>query len=369
MKGRVLILLAVLAYLAAFGCVMWPTAPPAGTLIAGTGSDLELTTPAAPAVKLDEMPYRGIVLQVQRIDDPEPYHKTIDAIAAAGADTIEIVVDSRVENGSSSVIFIDLRMSAAQDKLTELIKYAKGKGLRVVVMPLVLIENPEGNEWRGQIHPRDWSMWFNSYRDMEGYYATSAAQGHADVFVVGSELVSTEQYKDEWVHTISDVRRIFPGLLTYSANWDHYQKIPFWDHLDIISTNCYYKLGDNRDVAVSEIVSRWKAIQADLLPWVRKQGKPYMFTEVGWCSVANAASEPWDYTQETVPIDLELQRKLYEGFFKVWYGVPQLGGFMIWQYAPNAGGPEDRGYTPQGKPAEKVLRYWLGKPRWKVDPK
>ena len=57
----------------------------------------------------------------------------------------------------------------------------------------------------------------------------------------------------------------YHGLLTYSANWDHYQNIPFWDHLDIISTNSYYKLGENKDVTVEEIVRRWHAIQKDLL--------------------------------------------------------------------------------------------------------
>jgi hypothetical protein len=199
------------------------------------------------------------------------------------------------------------------------------------------------------------------------HYASAAELGHADVFVCGSELVSTEQYAAEWLHTIRDVRRTFHGLVTYSANWDHYSKIPFWDHLDLVATNSYYKLGKNRDVSVPEIIANWKAIQADFLPWVRSQHKPFMFTEVGWCSVGNAADQPWDYTQETVPLDLDLQRKLYEGFFRAWDGVPELGGYMVWEWAPNAGGIEDRSYTPKGKPAEKILRDAFAKPRWKVN--
>jgi hypothetical protein len=119
-------------------------------------------------------------------------------------------------------------------------------------------------------------------------------------------------------------------------------------------------------VSVEEVVKNWKNIQKDFLPWVRSQHKPYMFTEVGWCSVANAAKEPWDYTQETVPLDLDLQRKLYAGFFQAWDGVPELGGYMIWEWTPNFGGPDDRGYTPKGKPAEKILREAFAKPRWPV---
>jgi hypothetical protein len=363
--GAVVIIAALICYLVAVGCAIWPAD---SAVVKQTGSAIEVENSSpAPAAKYDGLPYRGVVLQVQRIDSPAVYEKAIDEIAATGADTVEIVVDSKQENGASSVIFIDLRMSPTLDKLVALIQYAKSKKLRVVLMPIMLLERPSGNEWRGTIKPESWDAWFESYRDMIAHYATAAEAGHVDVFLVGSELVSTERYKEEWLHTIADARHIYHGLLSYSANWDHYQKIPFWDHLDIISTNSYYKLGENKDVSVDEIVSRWRAIQKDLLPWIRSQHKPYMFTEVGWCSVGNAADEPWDYTKDAVPLDLDLQRKLYEGFFRSWYGVPELGGFMIWQWTPNAGGPRDRGYTPEGKPAERVLKEWLAKPRWKVN--
>lgn len=365
--GWILVGAAVVVYLAAVGCAVWPSK--SSTEIAAPGVDETGTVmagPTNPAARYEGLPYRGMVLQVQRIDGPEVYQKAIDDIVALGADTVEIVVDSKQENGESQMIFVDVRMSPTLDKLTSLIKYAKGRGLRVVLMPIVLLERPEGNEWRGTNHPKSWEAWFESYRDMISHYASAAEGGHADVFVVGSELVSAERYKDEWLRTIAVVRQIYHGLLTYSANWDHYAKIPFWDHLDIISTNSYYKLGENKDVSVEEIVQRWKAIQRDLLPWVRSQHKPYMFTEVGWCSLENAADEPWDYTKDLVPIDLDLQKKLYMGFFNAWYGVPELGGCMIWQWTPNAGGPRDRGYTPAGKPAEKVLKEWFAKPRWTV---
>ena len=34
-------------------------------------------------------------------------------------------------------------------------------------------------------------------------------------------------------------------------------------------------------------------------------------------------------------------------------------------HAPGDGGPRDRGYTPEGKPAEKVMREWFKKD-WKA---
>ena len=53
--------------------------------------------------------------------------------------------------------------------------------------------------------------------------------------------------------------------------------------------NSYYKLGEDRNVTVEEIVSRWKDIQVDLLEFQQKVGKPIVFLEIGWCSLANAA--------------------------------------------------------------------------------
>jgi len=135
--------------------------------------------------------------------------------------------------------------------------------------------------------------------------------------------------------------------------------------------NSYYKLGEDRNVTVDEIITRWTDIQQDLLGFQRKVGKPILFLEIGWCSLANAADEPWDYTQTTLDEDQELQRKLYEGFFKSWYQKPGLGGFMVWEWTPGDGGKgttdeEKKGYTPENKPAENVIREWLDKP-WSTD--
>ena len=59
--------------------------------------------------------------------------------------------------------------------------------------------------------------------------------------------------------------------------------------------------------------------------------------------------------------------RLYEAYFETWYGKPGFGGFLIWAWTPGHSGPDDRGYTPEGKPAEEVLRKWLAKGPWKVE--
>ena len=360
MLGKRIIIAAAAIYLCAVGCVLWPSASAAKD----PGDSTRVSNPmtALPA----GLPYRGVDMQIQRVDWIDKYEKSIDQIADLGADTVLLVVDSRQENGKSSRIYLDMRMTPTPQQLGELIDHAKQRKLRVILMPIVLLDNPQGNEWRGTIHPDSWDDWFDSYRDMIGQFAW-IAQGHGvDVLVIGSELVSAEPKLDQWTTTIKKVRETFKGNLTYSANWDHYTSVPFWDQLDLVGMNSYYKLGDDQDVKLSEIEDRWRDIQKELLTFQAKVKKPLLFLEVGWCSLTNAASAPWDYTQESESIDLDLQNRLYQGYFNVWYGNPALGGFMMWEWPPGEGGPEDRGYTPQNKPAEATLRSWLAKKPWTV---
>jgi hypothetical protein len=361
MFSRAIITTAVAIYLVVMGCVLIP----GGTTKPADGPEPAVGTPRA---KLTGMPLRGVAMTIHDVDDLAPYLRCIDEIADEGADTVEIVVAARQENGTSTTIWVDQRYTPSRQQLLELFAHAKKRNLRVVLMPIVLLQSARGTEWRGSLKPDSWLEWFDSYRVMLRHYAMLAEQGKVDVLVVGSELVTTEVHGAEWGKTIKMARDLFPsGMLTYSSNWDHYQNIPFWDQLDFIGMNSYWKLGENSQVTVAEIQSRWRSIQKELVTFSNAKGKPIVFTEVGWCSVSNAADEPWDYTKVELKPDAELQRRLYEGFFKSWQGNPNLGGFMVWEWFPIKDVPDDdRSYIPKGKPAEKVLREWLAKGPWDV---
>lgn len=360
-----IIIAAATVYLAVLGCVLFPSTSDGKTPIGTADRPFTAVSTGAP---LTGLPYKGVAIQIQRVDWMDEYKKCVDEVAAIGADTVLFVLDTRQENGSSNRIYLDMRMTPTPQQLFDIIKHAKAKKMRVILMPIVLLDLPQGNEWRGTIKPLDWDEWWNSYRDMMTHYAF-IAQGEdptgpplVDVLVVGSELVSTQDKATEWRRTINKVRSIYKGQLTYSSNWDNYTHVPFWNELDLIGMNSYWKLGENKNASVEEIVGNWKKIQKDVLGFTQKQGKPLLFLEAGWCSLENAASEPWDYTRQELAADPELQKRLYEGFFKVWYGNPGLGGFMVWSWEAGDGGVNDKGYSPENKPAEKVMREWFGKP-------
>src|SRR5215207_519428 len=241
MLGRTLIFAALAVYIVVVGCVLVPADEKTGN-----GSTVRASTSgytgSGEAVK--GLPICSVTMQIQRTDWIEKYEQGIDEIAALGADTVQFVVDPRMENGKSERIYLDMRMTPTPEHLGRLIKRAKEKNLRVTLMPIVLLDNPIGNEWRGTIHPDSWSEWFNSYRDIMRHFAWIAEQNKIDLLVVGSELVSTQSKLEEWTKTIQMIREIYHGKLTYSSNWDNYRAVPFWNQLDLIGMNSYWSFGE-----------------------------------------------------------------------------------------------------------------------------
>ena len=240
-------------------------------------------------------------------------------------------------------------------------------------MPIVLLDNPRGNEWRGTIKPDEsWDEWFEQLsRDDQALRVDRRGQRRRRA----GRRLGAGQHREAQLERVdarrsTQVREIFKGQLTYSSNWDHYTVGPVLgparpdrDEQLLEARAKKRPTADGR----ADRQNRWKEIQNDLLPFVQKTGKPLLFLEVGWCSLANAAHEPWDYTQTSEPIDLELQRRLYGASSEAGTATRGSAASSIWEWTARRRRPRTTAATrPKNKPAEKVLREWLAKPRWEV---
>lgn len=292
----------------------------------------------------------------------ETYEPLLREVAELGANTVLLTTPAYMEHARSQSVYLDLRKVPPPADYQAIVRKARDLGLRPFIMPMVLLRNPRGSEWRGVIEPPDWDDWWQQYTEVVTYFADIAREAGAEGLLVGSELVSTEKYTRRWEEVIARARKHFHGgKLGYSANWDHYRPIEFWDKLDFVGMTSYNKLAEARNPTVEEIVARWEPIKRDVLAWQRSVGKPILMTEVGWCSQEGAAMAPWNYYQNQVatPAGHEEQRNLYEAFIRVWSDVPELMGTIWWEWDRSPGGADDFGYTPRGKPAEKVLREYF----------
>lgn len=345
--------------------------------LAGAGGVLmaRLREPTPPAQQransavrpINQMQFRGLAVQVQTSYEPlEHYQKLFREIAELGANAVLLSTAGFMEHAESQQIYLEARKIPPRQDFKQIVRAARQEGLQVILMPIVLLSRPRGSEWRGVIRPPDWDDWWRQYREFIIYFCEIAREGGANALMVGSELVSTEKFTERWLEIIALAREHFyGGLLGYSANWDHYRPIKFWDKLDFIGMTSYYTLADRELPTVEEIVARWQPIYEEVTNWRQSVGKPLLFTEVGWCSQEGAATAPWNYyqNQKATPQGHEEQRRLYEAFLRVWDGTPGLAGVIWWEWSAEAGGPADFNYTPKGKPAEKILREWFARYR------
>ncbi len=299
---------------------------------------------------------KGIALGLYFENEGLRFETMVDEIKAAGATHIELVVQWVQQDLHSTDLGPDRLETTPDARLREVIRHARGRGLQVVLLPIVHLRMRAQGEWRGKLAPHDWNAWWKAYRAFIGHYAKLAQDEGVAVLSVGSELVTTEAMYARWQRVIGEVKAVFEGKLLYSANWDHYEPVSFWDLVDYAGLTGYYKLTDNPAATVDELTTAWTAVRAELRNFHAKVRRPLVFTELGYPSQDGAASHPWDYTTGKA-VDLEEQRRCYEAVRRVWQGERMLGGLFWWNWF-GYGGPDSAYYTPNKKPAQSVIRRW-----------
>lgn len=254
-------------------------------------------------------------------------------------------------------------------------RLARERGLRTLLKPHVWITE-DSNKWTGDIamaSPQEWAAWFADYRDFLLHYAKLAEELGVEALAVGTELHRTVvERPDDWRRLVAEVREVYSGRLTYAANWHReYEEVAFWDALDFVGVQAYFPLasGDKSDggesPSVDELVAAWEPHREALRALSARVDRRVVFTELGYRSVPGAGGEPWTWPERgsevgSIPIDPELQTRLYEAFFRVFWDEPWFEGVYFWKWYPYGAGPgRAHDFTPQGKPAADVMRRWF----------
>jgi hypothetical protein len=325
-------------------------------LVAGCHAEVALSRPPEFA--------RGVALGLFAGADEVDYESRLREIRALGATDVSLVVTWVQDDVSASTVRKDPLYTAPDELTAKLSRRAHELGMRVLLFPILRLVHRTPKEWRGSIHPADLDRWFQTYGALLDGLARLARDEKVELLSVGSELASTERRADHWEELIARVRHIYGGELLYSANWDHYTKVPFWSSIDVVGISAYWgvaKPGEMPTVEGAEIA--WRPYREKLGAFQKRLGRRLVFTEVGYQSVRGAGAYPWNDFLDGVDgeVDEEAQRRLYEAFARAFTDEPALSGVYFWVWFAK-GGPGDKGYTPRGKPAEYVLRSWYRAP-------
>ena len=167
-----------------------------------------------------------------------------------------------------------------------------------------------------------------------------------------------------WRKLIGEIREVYCGKLTYSANWDSYRSVPFWDLLDYIGISAYFPLVNEMNPSIRKIKSAWKPYVKEIEQVNDFYNKPILFTEYGFLSVDGTTYQNWELEKKinSLRVNEEAQADALEAMYSVFSKVDFWAGGFLWKWFPNDKGHEgyiDKDYTPKDKLAENVLKKWF----------
>lgn len=299
----------------------------------------------------------------------------LDELSRLGATWVSLTPFGRIWSLSSSTIHMDFEAPYPNNRraLLRMVEQAHERGIKVLLIPHLWVET---GGWRGEIDPgtdTGWRSYQASYRAFVLAWAELAAEAGADAFSIGVECKSwSSRFDGYWRALISDVRARFSGLLTYSANWDEADNVVFWDALDLIGVNAFYPLAMHPRASYAEYVAGAHLARERILPLARSLQMPVLFVEIGYTTREDAAVEPWLWpdAMSQVVIDENEQARATAALLEAFLPEPWFAGFFVWRYYASLDdiSQEDAwGFSPHGKPAERVLEYVFHK-RWGGDP-
>jgi hypothetical protein len=318
---------------------------------------LGAAAPGAHAAGLPAGFQRGFVLTAWKSNSYLTGADTrISKMAADGSDHAAVFTQWFLDTPTSSKLAPDAARTPSDESIVHAITRAREAGLQVAVKPQVGIRT---GSWIGAAHPADLGAFWAGYRAMLLHYADLAQQNGASMLVIGTEMGTLSSDATHWRALIAELRRHFSGKLTYAANYDEFERVPFWDALDYIGIDAYFALADANNPAppTAALARAWTSRgYLDRIAAVsRRTGKRVLFTEIGYRGIHRTAVHPnvWNAVDST---DTDAQARAYEAFYEAVANQPWLAGAYWWEVNTDGWWVQDS--SPLAKPAEQVMRMW-----------
>ncbi len=291
----------------------------------------------------------------------------MEQMASLGINYVAILANWYQDKYNSTKIYSQMDKSPSDESVIFAIRKLHELKFKIMLKPHLDIVEGEG-KWRGEIGCAiisDWQAWFDSYANFILHYAKIAEQENVELLCIGTELVNSTYCKpDLWRELIKKIREVYKGQLTYAANWDkEFKQVAFWDALDYVGIDPYFPLITSARPTAEQLKEVWKDWIKEIEEWQKTINKPVIFTEIGYKSSQGAADEPWRH-EAIGELDLNLQVNLYKALLESFWDKPWFYGTYWWYYGvnPRMGGEYNRGFTPQNKPAQEVIKEWYSKP-------
>ena len=231
--------------------------------------------------------------------------------------------------------------------------------IKIMVKPQIWVWNGQYTGLIEMKSEQNWKKLEDSYTSFILIYAEVAQEIEAEVFCVGTELEKFVKFRPEyWQKIIKEIRKVYKGKLTYAANWDEFKRVSFWNELDFIGIDAYFPLTEKESPTVADFEIGWKPHKTEIMRIQSKYEKPIVFTEFGYRSVNYTGREPWQSNRIQGNVNLQAQSNGLQAIYNQFWQEDWFAGGFIWKWFHShdeVGGTNNNRFTPQNKPAEKLL--------------
>lgn len=305
------------------------------------------------------------------------YARALDECAKMGARWVAITPFGRVYDLSGRGVDPTFERPFADNRqdVRRAIAMAHERGLSVMLVPHLWVES---GGWRAEIDPgtdAGWDAWVKSYGAFIRGWAEVAEETRVELFSAGVELRSwvTTARAPSFAALVRQLRTIYRGPITYSANWDDVEHTLVLSELDVIGINAFYPLADDDGATFAKLLEGGRRVRTRVHALASAWQKPVLFTEIGYTTRPDPAIRPWEWpdAMKDVSIDEHAQADAYRALLAPLLEEPLFMGFFVWRVYAD---PDDVsqeagwGFSPRGKVAELVVRdafatSWAGDAR------
>jgi hypothetical protein len=218
--------------------------------------------------------------------------------------------------------------------------------------------------WRGEIAFADEAQWRRFFADYERWitdHARFAEKHRLPLLAVGTELEKTVHREREWRHIIAKVREVYSGRITWAANWDGVERVPFWDAVDLIGVQAYFPIADDARPTRAQMEGRWRSLRAKLRDLSRRKNRRVVLTEIGYPRARGAAKEPWKPSNDKSDDVIALRRELMDVALAQIGDEPIIDGAFWWKWMPGAA-PWDADFSMKDPEAREALSAAWARP-------
>jgi len=286
-----------------------------------------------------------------------------------GVTWIKIQISCYQDTDRSTLINCADERAPTPADMIHVIGEAHKLGLRVLLEPAIAVVDTSNGGWAGTIgtsfNEKQWQEWFASYDQMILNLASLANNYSVDYFEVGSELEFASTREAEWRNLVAEVRKVYHGPVTYSADQEfEWNRIKWWDALDAIGLHPYnFQLSTADQPTVEGVEAAWKPIVNRIAALSEKWDRPIIITEIGYES-QHGISHGYMYgPNDTWKLDTRESAVLYQALINSFQGKPWFRGLFWWVINSwtNYSEPTTFIFNPN-KPEVDIVRSFYGAP-------